>query len=94
MTCKITIITMQEIREKIEKASIALEGVALERWVTDGGFIENEAELDLHKPSLPEQKFRDYTWYQANLVRKGVQSAFHKQYRPSLTDISRHNPHV
>ena len=94
MTCTITLNTVREIKEKIEKSSVTLEGIALERWATEGGFTENEIEIDVHKPSLPEQKFRDHIWSQASSVRKDIQSTSLKQYRPSLTDICRHNPHV
>jgi hypothetical protein len=94
MICTITLNTVREIKEKIGNSSVTPGGVEFERWATEGGFTENEAEPGLHKPSLPEQKFRDQIWSQAGSVSKDIQSTSLKQYRPSLTDISRHNPHV
>jgi hypothetical protein len=92
MTCTITFSTVREIIEKTKNPS--LEGVALDRWLTEGGPTENDMALEAHKPLMIEQKFRDYAWSQAGSVRKDVQSTALKQYRPSSNDISRHNPHV
>ena len=94
MTCTITLNTVREIREETKKTPTVLEAVELDRWLTDGGSIENEGARDAPKPLLTAQKFRDYTWYQPGSIRKNLPSTVLKQYRPSANDISRHNPHV
>ena len=94
MTCTVTLNAVREIREQLEKASKTLEVTALDRWATEGGFIDNDLEQDARQSLRAGQKFLDYAWHQIGTTRNAPQSKTLKSYGAKLTDTFRHNPHV